>query len=198
MVEELISNNANGSGSPKVMNLDLGSLGDAVNQSVYSGEQEEKVILEKPVEAQVIAYEIKLDSQLKYNQQNPNVKFYKANLYVTVEFDDPKTKEKVVSRDLYGGLRFYPKLDENGMPLIGEDGQPVFQRFWSNNANAPMASYFSKLLQRAQTFNKSIINYGAFFNFLGTNPKCMIKTEYTSFGGSPDKTPKEVIQEFVE
>ena len=126
----------------------------------------------------------------------------------TTQFTNPVTGDIVESRDNYSGLRYYPKMDAYGNPIY-KNGQPELDRWWSGDAHSNNPSGFALLLDKAQTFVKahnqnvnpdeklpSITSYRAFFQFLNSNPKCLIKTEYPSFGNQT--FTKEVIQEFIE
>lgn len=179
------------------VDIDLSALGqDKLNQSI-SAEPQEKPILETPTEAVVIGIKLQRDGELKFNQNDASKKYYKVRAYVKTQFKHPETGEMVESSDAYGGLRFYPVVDETGTPVLDASGQPQLDRFWSNSATSQYASYFSKLLARAQDFNQDIKSYQDFFAFLESKPKCMILTEFTRFGNSPNQTTKEVIQNFI-
>ena len=116
---------------------------------------------------------------------------------VSTEFEDPETGDKVVSRDGFGGLRFYPGFDESGNVKLKENGEPVLDHFWFNSPSSKKASGFSKLFGRAQDFDSTILSASKLFKFLNSNPNCMLLTEYTAFQGE-DLKPKQVIQSFVE
>lgn len=194
MPNNLIQTNNNQNAA---VDIDLSSLGqDKLNQSI-NAEPQEKPVLEVPTEATVVGIKLQRDSELKFNQNDATKKFYKVRVYVKTEFEHPTTGEIIESSDAYGGLRFYPVLDKSGNPVLDANGQPQLDRFWSNSANSDFASYFSKLLARAQDFNKDIKSYQDFFAFLQSKPKCMIVTEFTRFGNSPNQTTKEVIQNFI-
>lgn len=178
------------------VDIDLSAVQDKLTQRI-SAEPDEKPVLDTPVEAIVTGVKLQRDVELKFNQNDASKKFYKVRVYVQTEFKHPETGETVTSSDAYGGLRFYPVSDEVGNPILGANGEPQLDRFWSNSANSQYASYFSKLLARAQEFNPDIKSYQDFFNFLQSKPKCMLLTEFTRFGNSPNQTTKEVIQKFV-
>lgn len=178
------------------VDIDLSAVQDKLTQRI-SAEPDEKPVLDTPVEAIVTGVKLQRDVELKFNQNDASKKFYKVRVYVQTEFKHPETGEIVTSSDAYGGLRFYPVSDEAGNPILGANGEPQLDRFWSNSANSQYASYFSKLLARAQEFNPDIKSYQDFFNFLQSKPKCMLLTEFTRFGNSPNQTTKEVIQKFV-
>lgn len=179
------------------VDIDLSALGeDKLNQSI-SAEPQEKPVLEVPTEATIVGIKLQRDGELKFNQNDASKKFYKVRVYVRTEFKHPETGKTVESSDAYGGLRFYPVVDDAGNPILDVNGQPQLDRFWSNSASSQYASYFSKLLARAQEFNSDIKSYQDFFAFLESKPKCMILTEFTRFGNSPQQTTKEVIQNFI-
>lgn len=194
MPNNLIQSNSN---QNTAVDIDLSALGqDKLNQSI-SAEPQEKPILEVPTEATIVGIKLQRDGELKFNQNDASKKFYKVRVYVRTEFKHPETGEVIESSDAYGGLRFYPVADEMGNPILDANGQPQLDRFWSNSATSQYASYFSKLLARAQEFNPDIKSYQDFFTFLQSKPKCMILTEFTRFGNSPQQTTKEVIQNFI-
>lgn len=196
MVEELI--NPNVKGKQSVMNIDVESLGEAADQNIMaSSSDQEKVILEEPVRGRVIGMELILNNQLRVNDSDINKKYYPVRLMVSTEFEDPKTGDKVISRDGFGGLRFYPAFDESGNVKLKENGEPVLDHFWFNSSSSKQASGFSILFGRAQDFDATILSASKLFKFLNSNPNCMLLTEYTAFQGE-DLKPKQVIQSFVE
>lgn len=181
----------------EAVDIDLSALGkEKLNQSI-SAEPQEKPVLDTPTEATVIGFKLQRDGELNFNQNDASKKFYKVRMYVQTEFIHPETGEKIESSDAYGGLRFYPVSDDNGNPILDANGQPQLDRFWSNSSTSNMASYFSKLLTRAQEFKPDIKSYQDFFEFLQSKPKCMILTEFTRFGNSQQQTTKQVIQNFI-
>lgn len=179
------------------VDIDLSALGaDKLSQSI-SAEPQEKPVLDTPVEAVITGIKLQRDGELKFNQNDASKKYYKVRMYVQTKFTHPETQEEIHSSDAYGGLRFYPVSDEAGNPILGPTGEPQLDRFWSNSAESNYASYFSKLLARAQEANPDIKSYQDFFEFLQSNPKCMLLTEFTRFGNSPKQTVKQVIQKFI-
>lgn len=195
MPNNLIQTNNN---QNNAVDIDLSALGaDKLSQKI-SAEPDEKPVLDVPVEAVVTGVKLQRDAELKFNQNDASKKFYKVRVYVQTEFEHPETGEKVESSDAYGGLRFYPVLDDAGNPVLGPTGEPQLDRFWSNSATSQFASYFSKLLAHAQEFDANIKSYQDFFTFLQNKPKCMLLTEFTRFGNSPQQTTKEVIQKFIQ
>ena len=194
MPNNLIQTN---NGQNSAVDIDLSALGaDKLGQKI-NAEPDEKPVLEIPTEAVVTGIKLQRDAELKFNQNDASKKFYKVRVYVQTEFKHPETGETVTSSDAYGGLRFYPVSDEAGNPIFGPTGEPQLDRFWSNSATSQYASYFSKLLARAQEFDSNIKSYQDFFSFLQSKPKCMLLTEFTRFGNSPQQTTKEVIQKFI-
>lgn len=207
MVEQLIQNN---NGRNNTIALDLNAIDNdgGLNQAIGGGEKQEKVILEQPTEAVISNCDLQLTDELMAVQGNPSKKYYKVRVSVTTQFTHPVTGDIVESRDNYSGLRYYPKLDGYGNPIY-KNGQPELDRWWSGDAHSNNPSGFALLLDKAQTFVKAhnqkvdpdeklpaITSYRAFFNFLNSNPKCLLKTEYPSFGNQT--FTKEVIQEFVD
>lgn len=195
-LETLVQGNANS--RKKVVSLDLGNLDDFDDNIMSNSVEEEKVHIAEPIEATVSNIDLLMNNELSFNQGDVSKKFFKCTLKVTVEFMNPETKEMTTSTTNYGGMRFYPKLDEYGNPMYDERGNPIKNYYWTNSANGKMVSYFTKLLTAAQESDKSINTFGKFFAFLQTNPKCLIKSEYTSFGGNGSQTHKHVIQEFLK
>lgn len=195
-VETLVQ--GNGGAKKKVMSLDLGNLDDFNDTIITNGTEEEKAELTEPTEAQVTNIDLLMNNELSFNQRDSSKKFFKCTLKVTVQYENPKTNEMSTSTTNYGGMRFYPKLDQYGNPLYDEAGNPIKDYYWTNSANGKMVSYFTKLLTAAQECDSNINTFGKFFAFLQQQPKCMIQSEYTSFGGGPSKTHKHVITEFLK
>lgn len=198
MVENLIQQG--GQTQNKTVNLDLGNL-DQFNQGFMGAGNEEKIHLEDLTESTVTSIELQMSDEIHFNQRDVSKRFYKCTLKVTNVFsytNENGETEEVTSTTNYGGLRYYFVQNEIGEPVLDQNGNPILKYYWSGDAKtAKMPSYFSKLLALAQDFDKSITNYKKFFEFLQSEPKCLIRSEYTSFANSPKKTHKHIIQKFL-
>lgn len=187
MVNELkTSNNNNANRS-----LDLSALGETATQSITV---DEKPVLAGPTRGEIINVELTInENTLKSNKNDPESKFYPCLLRVRTKFINPDTNEEYVSNDNYSGLRFYPKTDESGEPMVDSAGNPVLDRFWSGDT-----SFFGKLLKLVQEYDKSVVTYADFFSFMNQTPKeCMIATEYANNPSNGTQVTKEVIKKFL-
>lgn len=182
-----------GNGSNKTMKINLDALGDIANQ-VVSRDEKETPILKEEVEATVVGTDFRMMNQLQANLNDPAKKFFNTIFAVETRFsytNDVGEKVEVTSRDNYGGLRLYPKLDENDNPVRDATGQPVLDRMWSGDNSA-----FGRLFALVQKKDDTVRSYSDFFNFFKKDGlKVMIKTEETNYQGK--KTVKEVIQSFL-
>lgn len=182
----------NNAGNSKSMTLNLDALGDVANQAVNMG-QKETPILEKEIEAEVIGADFRMMNNLQSNQNNPENKYYTTIFSVETRFSYEKDGETIeaTSRDNYGGLRAYPKMDDNGSPMLNAVGEPVLERLWSGDSSA-----FGKLFALVQQKDKTVRSYSDFFNFFKKEGlKVRIRTEYTSYQGK--QKAKNVIQSFL-
>ena len=177
----------------KSMSLNLDALGDAANQTVNMGSGE-KPILKEEVEAEIIGTDFRLMNQLQSNQSDPSKKYFNTIFAIETKFSYKNEDGDVVeatSRDNYGGLRYFPKLDDNGQPIRDASGQPQLDRLWSGDGSA-----FGRLFLVAQEKDKTVRSYSDFFKFFAKEGiRCMIKTEETNYQGN--KNNKEVIQSFL-
>lgn len=177
----------------KSMSLNLDALGDAANQTVNMGSGE-KPILKEEVEAEIIGTDFRLMNQLQSNQSDPSKKYFNTIFAIETKFSYKNEDGDVVeatSRDNYGGLRYFPKLDDNGQPIRDASGQPQLDRLWSGDGSA-----FGRLFLVVQEKDKTVRSYSDFFKFFAKEGiRCMIKTEETNYQGN--KNNKEVIQSFL-
>lgn len=177
----------------KSMSLNLDALGDAANQTVNMGTGE-KPILKEEVEAEIISTDFRLMNQLQSNQNDPEKKYFNTIFAIETKFtyqDEDGNDIETTSRDNYGGLRYFPVLDANGIPVRDANGQPQLDRLWSGDGSA-----FGKLFLIVQEKDKTVRSYSDFFRFFQQQGlKCMIKTEETSYQGN--KNNKEIIQSFL-
>ena len=100
----------------KSMSLNLDALGDAANQTVNMGSGE-KPILKEEVEAEIISTDFRLMNQLQSNQNDPAKKYFNTIFAIETKFsykDESGNVIETTSRDNYGGLRYFPVLDETG------------------------------------------------------------------------------------
>lgn len=185
MVSELKGTNQ----SNKNRSLDLSALGDAAKQSISAGE---KPILKTPVQGQIIGVDLQVQEVFRSNRDNPNQRFHPCLLKVKTKFTDPESNEEVTSTDNYSGLRYYPKMDDNGELLLDANGDEVLDRFWSGDG-----SDFGKLLNAAQKANEKIVTYSDFFNYLLESPNCVIETQFRNNPQTNKQTHKEFISQFI-
>ncbi|MBR6515605.1 MAG: hypothetical protein IKT40_01985 [Bacilli bacterium] len=177
----------------KSMSLNLDALGDAANQTVNMGSGE-KPILKEEVEAEIIGTDFRLMNQLQSNQSDPSKKYFNTIFAIETKFsykNEDGDMVEATSRDNYGGLRYFPKLDDNGQPIRDASGQPQLDRLWSGDGSA-----FGRLFLVVQEKDKTVRSYSDFFKFFAKEGiRCMIKTEETNYQGN--KNNKEVIQSFL-
>lgn len=183
-----------GNGQKRTSKLNLDALGDAVNDTVVvSADSKEKPILLEEVEATIISIDFFRQNQLSSYQSDPSKKYFKCTLAVETEFDFEENGQAKhgVSRDNYSGLRFIPKFNEMGEVVLDATGEPVLDRLWLGDT-----SDFGALFVKAQEFDSSVRSYSDFLNFMGTQKKCVIKTEERTYSGN-QVFKKEVIQRFI-
>ena len=177
----------------KSMSLNLDALGDAANQTVNMGSGE-KPILKEEVEAEIISTDFRLMNQLQSNQNDPAKKYFNTIFAIETKFsykDESGNVIETTSRDNYGGLRYFPVLDENGIPVRDANGQPQLDRLWSGEGSS-----FGQLFLTVQKKEKTVRSYSDFFKFFAQpNLKCTIKTTETNYNGT--KHYKEIIQSFL-
>lgn len=175
--------------SNKNRSLNLSALGDAAKQSISAGE---KPILKEPVKGQIINVDLQVQDVFRSNRDNPEQRFHPCVLKVKTKFTDPETQEEVTSTDNYSGLRFYPKKDESGQIMLDAEGQEILDRFWSGDG-----SDFGKLLNAAQKQNDKIVTYNDFFQYLLSEPDCIIETQFRNNPQSNKQTHKEFVTRFI-
>ena len=163
----------------KSMSINLDALGDAANQTVNMGSGE-KPILRDEVEAEIIGTDFRLMNQLQSNQNDPSKKYFNTVFAIETKFTYKSESGDVVettSRDNYGGLRYFPVMDDNGNVVRDASGQPQLDRLWSGDGSA-----FGRLFNLVQAKDKTVRSYSDFFKFFGADGiKCMIKTEETNY-----------------
>lgn len=180
-------------GNSKSISINLDALGDVARQTVQTGNGETPILNEE-VEATIIGTDFRMMNTMQANQNDPAKKFFNTIFAVETQFKYKDENGEIVeasSRDNYGGLRLYPKLDETGNPKRDATGQPELERMWSSDASA-----FGRLFTLVQEKDKSVRSYSDFFSFFKQEGlKVMIKTEETNYQGQ--KKPKEIIQSFL-
>lgn len=185
MVNDLKRNNSGSS-----ISLDLSALGEAGEQSI-GVETEDKPVIMNPISATIVGVDLKINTnQIQTNKDDESKKFYRAIFTVETKFIHPETKEEVTSKDNYSGLRFYPKVNEDGSFAMDANGQPVLDHFWSGET-----SYFGRLLALVQDVDDKVLTYGQFFAFFTPGKQVTIKTEFPQYNGQTSK--KQVIQSFL-
>ena len=155
----------------KSVALDLSALGDTLEQQI-SAVQGEKPFLENLTKATLKEFALNRQLDIRENREKENnvvKKYYAITLRLKVEYEHEVDGEKqtYVSYDNYGGLRAYPKVDENNEPIMDANGNPVIERFWAGNPDGNFASYFSLLLKTALDYDSTFKTYQDFFKFLG-------------------------------
>lgn len=191
MPNDFVANNGTNNG--KSMSINLDALGDVANQAVNTGNGETPILKEE-VEAIIVGTDFRMMNTIQSNQNDPAKKFFNTIFAVETQFSYRDENNQIVeatSRDNYGGLRLYPKLDDIGNPMRDATGQPIIERMWSGDTSA-----FGKLFALVQEKDKTVRSYSDFFNFFKKDGlKVMIKTEETNFNGQ--RKPKEIIQSFL-
>ena len=192
MVDNLIQKPQNNGRS---RSIDITALGDVANQSA-STEKVQKPVIMQPVKAEILDIDLRVQNQINTNKDDASKKFHPCVLTIKTKFNflNPETnkEEEYVSRDNYSGLRFFFKADDYGNPILDVNGEEQCERLWLGDK-----SDLGKLLAKAQEFDKSIVSYQDFFNFLASHKDCMIKTEYRNNPSSGEQTSKEIIQSFI-
>lgn len=178
----------------KSMSLNLDALGEAANQSVQ-GNSGETPVLNEEVEATVVNTDFRMMSDLHSNQNNPELKYYNTIFAVETDFEYKDANGEMVeatSRDNYGGIRVYPKINEQGEVMNNASGQPVIQRMWVGDNSA--AGRLFALVQKA---DKSVRSYTDFFNFFNKEGgvRVTIKSQQTSYNGQTKN--KLIIQSIL-
>ena len=191
MPNDFVTNKGTNNGKSISINLD--ALGDVANQAVNTGNGETPILKEE-VEATIVGTDFRMMNTIQSNQNDPAKKFFNTIFAVETQFSYRDENNQVIeatSRDNYGGLRLYPKLDDTGSPMRDATGQPIIERMWSGDTSA-----FGKLFTLVQEKDKTVRSYSDFFNFFKKDGlKVMIKTEETNFNGQ--RKPKEIIQSFL-
>lgn len=191
MPNDFVANNGTNNG--KSMSINLDALGDVANQAVNTGNGETPILKEE-VEAIIVGTDFRMMNTIQSNQNDPAKKFFNTIFAIETQFSYRDENNQIVeatSRDNYGGLRLYPKLDDSGNPMRDATGQPIIERMWSGDTSA-----FGKLFTLVQEKDKTVRSYSDFFNFFKKDGlKVMIKTEETNFNGQ--RKPKEIIQSFL-
>ena len=191
MPNDFVANNGTNNG--KSMSINLDALGDVAKQAVNTGNGETPILKEE-VEAIIVGTDFRMMNTIQSNQNDPAKKFFNTIFAVETQFSYRDENNQIVeatSRDNYGGLRLYPKLDDIGNPMRDATGQPIIERMWSGDTSA-----FGKLFTLVQGKDKTVRSYSDFFNFFKKDGlKVMIKTEETNFNGQ--RKPKEIIQSFL-
>lgn len=191
MPNDFVTNNGRNNG--KSMSINLDALGDVANQAVNTGNGETPILKEE-VEATIIGTDFRMMNTIQSNQNDPAKKFFNTVFAVETKFSYRDENNQIVeatSRDNYGGLRLYPKLDDSGNPMRDATGQPIIERMWSGEG-----SNFGQLFLAVQKKDKTVRSYSDFFKFFTQpNLRCTIKTAETNYNGT--KHYKEIIQSFL-
>ena len=167
--------------------INLEALGAAGTANIV-GEKKEKPKLLEPVEARVINTDIVMTDQIGTNRDDENKKYFRGYITYTTEFIDPATGEKVTSKDSFGTLRFYLKLDETKAPMRNPDGSPVIERLWIGDKSG-----LGKLLKLVQEHDQNVVTYNDFLGYFKEGTKVKIQTLFTNFNGE-QKWKQEIVE----
>lgn len=187
MVDNLVQKPQNG----KSRSIDFAALGDVANQTA-STEKVEKPEIMQPVKAEIIDIDLRVQNQISTNKDDATKRYHPCTLTIKTKFVNPKTNEEFISRDNYSGLRYFFVSDDFGNPVLDANGEEQCERLWLGETSG-----LGKLLSVAQAYDKTIVSYQDFFNFLSTHKECMIQTEYVNNPQTGKRVVKEVIQSFV-
>jgi len=184
MVQELKTTNQANNGRKSI---DLSALGEAATASIVS-EVKEKPKLLDPVLATIKSTDIVMTDQISHNRDDENKVFYRGYVTYETEFIDPKTEEKVTSKDSFGTLRFYVKMDDTLSPMSNPDGSPIIERLWIGDKSG-----LGKLLKLVQKHDKNVVTYQDFLGYFKEGDKVMIKTLFTTYQGE-QKYKQEIVE----
>lgn len=186
MVQNLKTTNDANNGRTSI-NLD--ALGAAGTANIV-GEKKEKPKLLEPVEARVLSTDIVMTDQLGTNRDDEDKKFFRGYVTYETEFVDPATGEKVTSKDSFGTLRFYLKLDETKSPMRNPDGSPVIERLWIGDKSG-----LGKLLKLVQEHDKNVVTYNDFLGYFKEGTRVKLLTLFNTYQGQ--QTYKQEIVEIL-
>lgn len=184
MVQELKTTNDANNGRTSI-NLD--ALGAAGTANIV-GEKKEKPKLLEPVEARVLSTDIVMTDQIGTNRDDEDKKYFRGYVTYETEFIDPATEEKVTSKDSFGTLRFYLKMDETKSPMRNPDGSPVIERLWIGDKSG-----LGKLLKLVQKHDKNVVTYNDFLGYFKEGTRVKIQTLFTTYQGE-QKYKQEIIE----
>jgi hypothetical protein len=167
--------------------INLEALGAAGAANIV-GEKKEKPKLLEPVEATVLNTDIVMTDQLGTNREDENKKFFRGYVTYETEFIDPATGETVISKDSFGTLRFYLKLDETKSPMRNPDGSPLIERLWIGDKSG-----LGKLLKLVREKNRDVKTYNDFLDFFNKNKRVKIQTLFTTYQGE-QRYKQEIVE----
>lgn len=182
MVQELKTTNQANNGR---RSIDLSALGEAATASIVS-ETKEKPKLLDPVLAKIKGTDIVMTDRLEHNKDD-ETKIYYAG-YFTVETEFEHEGETVTSKDSFGGLRFYVKMDETRSPMSNADGSPIIERLWIGDR-----SQLGKLLKLVQDHDDSVVSYSDFLGYFKEGMSVMIQTLFTTYQGQ-QKWKQQIVE----
>ena len=184
MVQELKTTNQANNGKKSI---DLSALGEAATASIVS-EVKEKPKLLNPVPATIKSTDIVMTDQVSHNRDDETKVFYRGYVTYETEFIDPNTQEKVTSKDSFGTLRFYIKMDDTQAPMTNPDGSPIIERLWIGDKSG-----LGKLLKLVQKHDESVVTYQDFLGYFKEGDKVMIQTLFTTYQGE-QKYKQEIVE----
>lgn len=182
MVQELKTTNQANNGKKSI---DLSALGQAATASIVS-ETKEKPKLLTPVEATIKDVDIVMTDDLSHNRDDETKIFYRGYVSITTEFVDPTTNELFTSKDSFGTLRFYVKMDETRSPMVDATGEPIIDRLWVGETSA-----LGRLLKLVQEHDESVVTYADFLGYFKPGDRVKIESLFNTYQGR--QTIKEQI-----
>ena len=183
MVQELKTTNQANKGK---RSIDLSALGEAATANIV--EKKEKPKLLEPVVATIKSTDIVMTDQISHNKDDETKVFYRGYVTYETEFVDPQTEQTVTSKDSFGTLRFYVKMDDTLSPMSNADGSPIIERLWIGDKSG-----LGKLLKLVQQHDKDVVTYQDFLGYFKEGDKVMIKTLFTTYQGE-QKYKQEIVK----
>lgn len=183
MVQELKTTNQANNGK---RSIDLSALGEAASANIVEAKEKPKLL--NPVLATIKSTDIVMTDQVSHNKDDETKVFYRGYVTYETEFENPETEEIVTSKDSFGTLRFYVKMDETRSPMSNPDGSPIIERLWIGDKSG-----LGKLLKLVQQHDKNVVTYQDFLGYFKEGDKVMIKTLFTTYQGE-QKYKQEIVE----
>lgn len=183
MVQELKTTNQANNGRKSI---DLSALGEAATANIVEAKEKPKLL--NPVLATIKSTDIVMTDQISHNKDDESKVFYRGYVTYETEFTDPNTEETVTSKDSFGTLRFYVKVDETTSPITNPDGTPIIERLWIGDKSG-----LGKLLKLVQKHDENVVTYQDFLGYFKEGDKVMIQTLFTTYQGE-QKYKQEIVE----